>query len=237
MLLVPYAVGVALAGPTWSHLPLLVGWLAGYLLSYYALLAVKTRRPARVRDQLRLYSTLAAPALLLVVLARPVLLWAGPVFAVLLAVSAWYAWRRDERSVVNDLAGITQGTLMIPVAALTGGLPATATWPAWAVTWLYFAGTAFYVKTMIRERGQRSWWLASVGYHVAAAVAAVAVAATVVGTPAAATTGVLFSWLAVRAAVLPRFPLTPKQVGILEIVHSVVLLVVVTVAPGLTAGR
>lgn len=55
MLLVPWLTGVLVAGFHWAHLPLFGAWLAGYLLSYYALQAIKTRRLSRFRPQLLLY--------------------------------------------------------------------------------------------------------------------------------------------------------------------------------------
>ncbi|GAB2676929.1 YwiC-like family protein [Thalassiella azotivora] len=218
MLLVPFTAGVLLGGPAWVHLPLLVAWVGGYLLSYYALLAVKTRRVARVRAQLRLYAAVTVPAAAVPVLVQPRLLWFGLPLAGLVAVNAWYAWRRDERSAVNDLAGVVQGVLMVPVAVVAAGGSAWDVAPASAVLLLYFAGTVPYVKTMIRERGSRSWLLGSVGYHGVATCLAGAVAV-----PFAAP----FAWLMVRAAVLPGRGWTPKRVGVLEIVHSLLLLVLV----------
>src|SRR5690606_26343166 len=40
-----------------------------------------------------------------------------------------------------------------------------------AVCFAYFFGTVLYVKTMIRERGQVSWVVASVAWHALAAAA------------------------------------------------------------------
>jgi hypothetical protein len=218
MLVVPFLVGVLLAGPAWVHLPLLVAWLGGYLLSYYVLLAVKTRRLSRVWPQVRFYAVVTVLPAALVLAVRPALLWFAPAFAALLGVNAWYAWRRDDRALVNDLASVVQGCLMVPVAAVAAGEPATSTTGAFLTVLLYFAGTVLYVKTMIRERGRASYLRASIGYHAAAVVAATALAVPLV---------VPFAWFLVRAAVLPRRALSPKQVGIVEILNSVALLVMV----------
>lgn len=218
MLLVPFLVGVLLSGPAVVHVPLLVAWLGGYLFSYYALLALKTRRPARVLPQLRLYGAVTAPALAVVVVLRPELLWFAPAFAALAAVTAWYAWRRDDRSLAAGLASVTQSALMVPVAAAAGGTYPVATWPATVVVLLYFAGTVPFVKTMIRERGEPAWLRASVLYHAGAAVAAVVLSWPI---------GVLFGWLLLRAAWLPRRALRPKAVGFIEVADSLALLVAV----------
>lgn len=94
MLLLPYAVGVVLVGPHWPQVPLLGAWLAGYLLSYYAFQAIKSRRPRRFADQLLAYGLVTTPLALIVLFARPTVLWYAPVYAVLLTVNAGYAWRR-----------------------------------------------------------------------------------------------------------------------------------------------
>lgn len=214
MLLVPYVLGVACAGPSWWQLPLLVAWVSGYLLSYHLLIAVKTRRPSRVRPQLVLHTALTVVPGVAVLVAFPSLLWFVPVFAVLLAVNAWYAWRRRDRAVVNDLASVLMCVLVAPMAAVVAGEPASAVTRPTVLVLLYFAGTVPYVKTMIRERGDRRYYLASVAYHGVALVVAALVSLAAVP---------LFGWLLLRATVLPRLGLVPKQVGTIEILNCVLL--------------
>jgi hypothetical protein len=216
MLALPLAVGVACSRPVWLHVPLLVAWFGGYLLSFYALLAVKTGRPGRVAAQLKVYTAVTAPAALLVVVLRPSVLWFAPAFAVLLAVNAVAARRREDRALLAGLASVVQSCLMVPVAATVAGTPpADVVAPALAVL-AYFTGSLLYVKTMIRNRGDRAYRWGSVGYHAVVAAVAAAVAWPL---------GVLGGWLLVRAAWLPRTSLTPKQVGLLELVPVLGLLV------------
>lgn len=218
MLAVPYVAGLLVAGWTWVAAPIALAWLSGYLLSYYAMQAVKTRRPGRWRSQLLAYggATLAAAAV--VVAARPVVLWYAPVYAGLLAVNAWYAARRQERSLLNDLASVVQSCVMVFVVASAASTEPTAVAGVFTVCTLYFAGTAFYVKTMIRERGDATYLRWSIAYHAAAVVPA-----AWLGTAPA----VLFGWLLVRAAFLPSRRLSPKRVGVIEIGNCVLLLVAV----------
>lgn len=218
MLVVPYAAGVLLAGWSWVAAPLAGTWLAGYLLSYYALQAVKSRRAGRWRDQLLLYGGLTVPLAAVVVWARPAVLWYAPVYAALLLVNAWYAWRRRERALVNDLASVVQSCLMVLVVATVAGAGPGPVIAGFVACTLYFAGTAFYVKTMIRERGDPVWRRWSVGYHAAALVPAAWLGAW---------SAVLFTWLLVRAWVLPGRRLTPKQVGLIEMGNCLLLLVVI----------
>lgn len=215
MLLVPWLAGVLIAGFRWLHLPLLVAWLTGYLFSYYLLLAVKTRRPGRVRAQLGVYGP---PTVLLgglVVGWAPQVLWYAPAYALLLAVNVAYAARRDERALLNDLASVAQSCLMVFVAATVAGVPPGEALPAFVVLAAYFTGTVLHVKTMIRERGNRRYRRASIIYHELAAVGMLWVSI-----PAA----VVFALLLVRAWVLPGRRVTPLRLGVVEIVASVLVL-------------
>jgi hypothetical protein len=218
MLVVPYLLGVLSAGWSWLQLPLLVAWLSGYLLSYYLFLAMKTRRPARVRPQLLVYSAITVPTAVVVLLGRPELLAYAPVYAVLFGVNAWYAWRRSDRALVNDFASVVEGCLMVLVAAGAAGVGPDVVLGPFLVALLYFVGTVLYVKTMIRERGERGYLLGSVGYHAAAVVPA-----TLLAMPLA----LPFAWFLVRSAWFPRLRITPKQVGLVEIANCAVLLVMV----------
>ncbi|BCL14587.1 membrane protein [Micromonospora sagamiensis] len=220
MLLVPWLAGVLVAGFRWLHLPLLVAWLAGYLLSYYALQAVKTRRPSRFRPQLLLYAPITAVVGGLVVLGRPEVLAYAPAYAFLLAVNAYHARLRRERALVNDLASVVQSCLMVLVAATVAGAGISRAALAFVAVLLFFTGTVLYVKTMIRERDNPAYHRISVIYHVLAFAVAACLDITL---------AVVFAVLLARAAALPRYRLTPKHVGIIEIgTSALVLLAAVT---------
>ena len=223
MLVVPYVAALAVAGTTWVDLPLAGAWLAGYLLSYYAFQTLKSRRPRRYRDQLLVYAALALPLAAVVVWARPAVLWYAPAYATLLSVNAWYAWRRRERALLNDLAAVLQSCLMVFVAATVAGTsPATVAGVFIAVV-VYFSGTAFYVKTMIRERDNRSFRRWSVGYHLGALGLGIWLGPALAG---------FFAWLLVRSWALPRRRLVPKHVGFIEIGNCALLLAAVALTWG-----
>jgi hypothetical protein len=227
MLAVPYLAGVLVAGWSWPAAPLAGAWLAGYLLSYYAFQAVKSRRPRRYRTQITLYAVLAVPLAAVVVAARPAVLWYAPAFAALWAVNAWYAWRRRERALLNDLASVVQSCLVVfVVATIAGTDPVEAAWVAGACL-LYFTGTALFVKTMIRERGSLAYRRWSVAYHAGALAVTLAVVPWL--GPALP---VLFAWLLARAWLLPGRPLAPRHVGLIEIANSLLLLAAIAVTWG-----
>jgi hypothetical protein len=219
MLLLPWLAGVLTTGFRWPHLPLLVAWLTGYLLSYYLLLAVKTRRPGRIRPHMLVYGI---PTLLLgglVLAVRPGLLWYAPAYALLLAVNAGYAANRNERALLNDLASVVQSCLMVFVCATVADVPPAAVVAVFAVLLAYFTGTILYVKTMIRERASAGYRRASVVFHLLAAAAMLWLDPVI---------GVVFVLLLARAWALPGRRLTPVRVGVLEIVASLLVLLAVT---------
>ncbi len=215
MLLVPYLAGLVVAGFVWVDLPLLGAWLAGYLLSYYVFQAAKSRKVRRYRSQLLLYAVVAVPLAAVVVGFRPRVLVLAPAYAVLFAISAWYAYRRRERALGNDVVLVLQSCLLVFVVALIAGASPGTVAGAFAVCLLYFLGTVFHVKAMIRERDNPAFRRWSVGYHALA----LAVAAWLGPWVAA-----LFGWLLVRAWVLPRRPMTPLRLGVVEIVNCLLLL-------------
>ncbi|MGC5053956.1 YwiC-like family protein [Micromonospora sp. DT48] len=219
MLLVPWLAAVLTLGLRWPHLPLLGAWLTGYLLSYYLLQAVKTGRFGRFRVQLWTYGVPTALLGGLVLLLRPDLLWYAPAYAVLLGVNVAYARRRAERALGNDLASVAQSCLMVFVCATAAGQPPETVVTAFLAVTAYFIGTVLYVKTMIRERGSTSYYRASVGYHVASVALAAWLGPPLLG---------VFLLLLVRAVVLPRHRLTPKHVGLIEILASALVLVAST---------
>ena len=226
MLIVPFLLGGAASSFGWWSLPLLVVWIDAYLLSFYAFQALKARRLQRYRSPVQLYAVVLVAVGVPLVAVRPWLIVAAVAFLPFAVVNAWYAYRRNDRAVVNGLASVTQACLMVFVAyalgtqAAAGSVPGVATVPEpmalFGICWLYFAGTVFYVKTMIRQAGDRSYYWVSVAFH------AIALAIAMLIDP----------WLALpfavflgRAAALPRYRLRPGLVGVIELGNCVLLVV------------
>jgi hypothetical protein len=220
MLLLPWLAGVLTAGFRWLHLPLLVTWLAGYLASYYLLLAVKTGRLGRVRTQLVVYGAPAAVLGAVILALRPQLLWYAPAYALLFAVNVGYARRRRERALLNGLASVVQSCLMVFVCATVAGVPPGRLSTVFLAMAAYFAGTVLYVKTMIRERDHAGYRRASIAYHVLAVAAMAWLSGPVTA---------VFTLLLARAWLLPGRRLRPAHVGLIEIAASALLLLAVAV--------
>ncbi|MDG4859846.1 YwiC-like family protein [Streptomyces sp. T-3] len=227
MLAVPFAIGVFLGGPRWIHLPLLAAWLLGYIAAFHAQQWLRLRRVSRnpkaprrhVRPALVFGAAFAVCGLPLASL-HPWLVVAAACAAPFVAANTYYAWRNNERALLNGLLAVVPACGMLLVALRLGEGEWAGTWaagwrPAFACL-LYFGGTVPYVKTMIREKGSRAYYGGSVAYHAAALVAA----------------AWLTPWLAlpfaaylVRAVVLPGRGLKIAVVGAVEVLGSMALLV------------
>lgn len=233
MLLLPLLVGAVRGEVRLVHLWLLLAWLAAYLAYYATAVWLRSRRKPRYRPPVVAYGAVTAVTGGALLLMEPELVRWGVVFAPLLTASLAFSARRAERALANDVLTIAATSLMAVIAYGLGQpgdgawLPG-AGWPqGWALagaTFAYLVGTALFVKTMIRDRGSRPMYVASVAYHVAVAA--------------------LFAWwlpwvgaflalMAVRACLVPQhWPRTrPVILGVGELVSSVVLGVVLLALP------
>lgn len=217
MLAAPLFVGTVASGPTWVHLPLAAFWFTGYFAFFATGLWLKARRRDRWFPPVRVYVP-AAMALGLVVLAvQPELVRWAPAFVLPLGVGLVAAAQRHERDLVAGLTTVTASGLIAVVAYDAGTGPGGSLDRGWllaAIQFAYFAGTVFYVKSAIRERGNTGFLRLSVGVHLATTLAMGAVSPWLVG---------VFALLTLRAAVLPGRGLTPGRIGVIEVVATVVV--------------
>lgn len=216
MLVTPVVVGALLGGIDAWHPMLLLAWLSAYCLNFFTGLAVKSRRPRRYARQLTTYALLAMVLGGPVLVSHPGLLALGVVAVPVFMANLWFITRRNERAWLNDVLGIVLAAcvgfgayvLGVDEARRDDVLAAAAL----GVLTAYFIGTVFYVKTMIRERGDVRWLAVSIGYHAALLVALVIAEWWFLATVSGAAL--------IRAVVVPRFAWTPKRVGLVEIVFT-----------------
>lgn len=224
MLASPLLVGVIASGPAWVHLPLTAFWFAGYFAFFATSLWLKAGRRAKWFPPVRAYGLLSAALGAVVAMMEPSLLRWTPLFVLPLGVGLYAAAHRHDRALVSGLATTAGSAFMTVVAYDAGpGSDLSRAWQLALVQFLYFAGTVFYVKTVIRERDNPTYRWLSGGFH---ALALVVVAAMLVaadhdgpGWPLVA----VFAVLLVRAVVVPAYRPSPKQVGIAEVVATVVV--------------
>lgn len=235
MLSVPLLVGVVRSGPSLSHLLVGLFWFAGYFAFFAAGQWLRARRSLRRRralvPPLLTYTSLSALLGLVLAWDRPDLLPWTVAFLPLAATSLAHSWRHRDRALLNDAVTIAAACLIAMVAyqigTQTGFTLADHGWRVMAGATLalfgYFFGTGLYVKTVIRERSNRAYHRASVGYH--ALVTLLALWALLAGAGVPWTVVVFFGVMTARAAVMAGRTVRPRSVGLGELAASTVLLV------------
>ncbi|MFN8196251.1 MAG: YwiC-like family protein [Nocardioidaceae bacterium] len=219
MLASPLLVGVIAGGWAWVDLPLAAFWFVGYFAFFATGLWLKAGRRTKWLPPVRAYGVAAVLLGGLVAVLRPDLLPWAPAFVLPLGVGLRAAAHRRERDLLAGLATVAGSSLMTVVAFDAGADSADLTrgWLLGLVQLLYFAGTVFYVKTVIRERDNPVFLRLSIGLHAVAALAL---------WPVSPWLTAVFALLTLRAAAVPPRRPTPRQVGIGEILSTVVVAVV-----------
>jgi hypothetical protein len=223
-LLLPVVLGLAAGGWSPAVPVLVVAWVAAYPLTWALTGTLTAPRPERFRHALAVWSVVAVPAAVAAVLLRPWLLYLGAAYVGLFLVNLWFARRRRERSLANDLVLVAECTAMVPVvvgvavtdgwAVPDGAMTETAVLVLALACAVTLVGSTLHVKSLIRERRDPRYAQASRAYAVGSVVGmSVAVAVTEVG----AVLVVPFVALALRAFVVRDPRLRPAKIGLVEL--------------------
>ncbi|WP_157259696.1 YwiC-like family protein [Paenibacillus sp. OSY-SE] len=215
MLIVPFVVGMFASRPNMTHVWLFVAWLAVYCGSFACMQWIKTRRITVYLGPMLVYGVTFVVSAVVVVALRPDIWWMGAVMLPLFVVNLMFAKQKNERHLVNDFVAVLQFCWMLIISfEIGGGTDWSLAWRLFAACVLYFVGTVFYVKTMIREKGNPVYYALSIIVHL--------IAASIVGLLFPAWIAVPFALLFIRAVWMPKQAVTVKQVGISEIGFSAV---------------
>lgn len=219
MWIVPVLAGAAAGGVRWAHLLVALSALLSHLASSAALGWVRAapRRPQLLGWALGL-GLGAAAAMAYPLRETPQLAAVAAAAVALLGVNAAFARARLERLLLNDVAAIAGLELWAPIAYAVGaGAIDRMAWLLWAFCFVFFVGTAFHVKTLFRERGNRRFKWVSNALHLAM-VAAPAAA----GIPEAA---LAYLPSALRTWLMPAgLRVRPIVAGVIEISNSLLFL-------------
>lgn len=224
MVSVPFLIGMAAGNPTWMHFLLFTGWLLLYLASYPLLVAVKRAndRPVMLRWGIG-YGLSAIAFLLTPLIFYPQLFIFGVPLCLLLAINIYYAKRKSERALFNDLCAILSFSLAAAAAYLVGeGSWDLVMLSVVIINFTYFTGTAFFVKSVFRERSSVRWSNYAKVYHILALVVPF-----LLGRPWLA---LAFVFPALRTFIFAGKKMKPMKVGILEIAGSLQFLILTIIA-------
>ena len=239
MLFIPPLIGLILQ-PSWAALPLLITWWAGYFTYFAITIWVKGRLRTKHLPPVLTYGAITALAGIAALITQWQLIAWLPIFAPIIAVAVYETIKRRERSLVSGWSTVLAAAMMLPTVASisTNGTPAAVSadlW--WATAWfaLYFGGSIYYVKTLIRDFGNHARFIQSVGFHAAVFIGAIALAVAQPHTWPVAVVGAL---LAARSYAVPRIAqrrgkrIPPKYVGMIDGLVTVFVVVAAFAAFG-----
>lgn len=239
MLFIPPLMGLILQ-PSWAALPLLITWWAGYFTYFAITIWVKSRLRPKHLPPVLTYGAITALAGIAALITQWQLIAWLPIFAPIIAVAVYETIKRRERSLVSGWSTVLAAAMMLPTVASisTNGTPAAVSadlW--WATAWfaLYFGGSIYYVKTLIRDFGNHARFIQSVGFHAAVFIGAIALAVAQPHTWPVAVVGAL---LAARSYAVPRIAqrrgkrIPPKYVGMIDGLVTVFVVVAAFAAFG-----
>lgn len=227
MLLVPFLLGVAASHPSAWQLVLAGTALTGYLTSTTLQAWARARRPPEYRSPIVVYGAVFAVGGLILVVAFPLLLLSLVVVVPAAIVVFQGARPGTRRDLANSLAQVAQALILVPAAAYVSGEVDLEPIVAYtAVAAAYLAGTVLVVRSVLRERGNRTFVTLSVGFHVIVTLLAIILYPSGYALLAALLTG--------RSLALPVIQrrwasggrtLRPIQVGMVEIAASMAVVV------------
>lgn len=222
MLAVPWIVGaVRSEHGILRALPILACCLLGYLAFNAASLYLKSGRRARYRRATVTYLVGCAVAAAAATVANPAIASWAPVYLPLAGAALVFAARRKDRAVASGAITIAAACLVTVVVQYPSIL-AAKDFADSLMEFGYFFGTVLYVKTMLRHRGEVSYFAVSVGYHMAWAIGCLIATEINLSFFFAATT--------IRALAMPITgpmrgrTITPRTIGLIEIVFSATFL-------------
>ena len=228
MLFIPPLMGLILQ-PSWAALPLLITWWAGYFTYFAITIWVKSRLRKKHLPPVLTYGAITALAGIAALITQWQLIAWLPIFAPIIAVAVYETIKRRERSLASGWSTVLAAAMMLPTVASisTSGTPAAVSGDLWwATAWfaLYFGGSIYYVKTLIRDFGNRTRFIQSVIFHAVVCIAAIGLA---LAQPHTWPVAVVSALLLARSYTIPRIAqrrgkrIPPKYVGMVDGVVTV----------------
>ena len=216
MFFLPYLLGVFLSSPSVLHLPFLVGWFALFLAATPLLSIIRNRKTKAIMvPWLITYSLISIVFLIPVVWIYPSLMWIGFSTLPFLFINIYFINIKNERSIWNNISGILIFSLGGLAAHIIGvGHWTTSAFVTLVISVFYFTGSAFYVKSLIRERKNGRFKQQSHLYH-----SFLFALPWVIGIPfltIAFLPGIVKDWITSR-----KKQMKPMKIGIIEMVNGV----------------
>ncbi|EEM03270.1 hypothetical protein bmyco0003_44410 [Bacillus pseudomycoides] len=219
MLLIPFILGVLIGKGTWYHIPLFFAWLFVYLATYPLLMYVKQPRKKYYLYYFFLYFSVACVFAIVALIYEWRILLFSIVMLPCFFINIYYSRQKNERALLNDIFAI----ILFCIGGIISYYFTMKTVDEKAcvivvISFLYFMGSTFYVKSMIREKKNPTYRLVSWGYH------SLLVIITLIVSP---WFSIIFIPSLVRSIIFYGRNISILKLGILEIVNSIYFFITV----------
>lgn len=222
MLIIPFWLGVIASQFMWQHIPFFIGWLLLYLATYPMLLLFKGKNIPFYRKWTLIYLVPALLLLLIPLWTRPSIIVFGLSMIPFFIINVYYSSKKNDRALLNDFSAIIVfGIAGLASGYLSDGKINSETIVIFITSTLFFVGSTFYVKTMIREKKNIVYKWISWIYHIIIPGIFLIIGSYIVA--------IAYIPSLVRAIYFYGKPYTMKQVGILEIVNAVIFFIVIAI--------
>lgn len=222
MIIIPFWLGVINGGFIWKDIPFFIGWVLLYLATYPMLLLLKGKKMGFYLMWTSIYLFPALLFLLFPLFERPSIIYYGLSMIPFFVINAYYASKNQDRVLINDFSAILAFSIVgLASSYVSLGFVNVNSILIFSTSILFFVGCTFYVKTMIREKRNTQFKWISWLYHILLL----------------AVWALLGYWV-VMAAYLPSLlraiffygrKLSPKQIGIYEIINSAIFFLILVI--------
>lgn len=213
MLVVPFLLGVVYGGFHWLQIFLGCAWLCLYLATYPLIMALKKKRVSFHIMWFKRYFFIAVLFAIPVIIYKPLIIIIGLGMTPFFLLNVYFSKQNMDRSFRNDLSAIMAFSMSTFATYYLGS--GTLTYEAvllWILSVLFFTGSTFYVKMMIREKKNPAFrWIAWF-YHILIVALPLFFGMWIVA--------VSYVPSLIRVVVSYGKNLTPMHTGIIEIINS-----------------
>ncbi|WML43363.1 YwiC-like family protein [Neobacillus sp. PS3-40] len=222
MAIIPFWLGVVEGGFVWEHIPFFIGWLFLYLSTYPMLLLFKKKKLMFYSKWTAIYLVPAILILLFPLAKNFSIIYFGLLMIPFFIINAFYSSQNNDRSLMNDFSAIFAFSIVSLGSSFLGnGIVTAEAILIFFSSVLFFVGSTFYVKTMIREKNNPQFKWISWAFHVLIPIVWFVLGYWIVA--------LAFIPSMLRAIGFYGKTLSAKKVGIYEIVNATLFFCMMTI--------
>lgn len=222
MLVVPFVLGMVAGGFHWLQLVLAIGWVSLYLSTYPLVQAIKKKKVKFHLTWFYRYFFTAIVFIIPVVVMKPSIVIVGLLMLPFFLLNMYFGKRNQERDFLNNISAIVAFSLSSLATYMLGANQIdTQAWVIVGVSILFFVGSTFFVKTMIREKKNQNFRWLSWLYHSLVPIAFLLIGKWLIA--------LAFVPSLIRAVGGPRIKMRPMKMGILEIVNAAIFFIIMSI--------